>query len=705
MPLKSLLSIYVLLAAVTQADPSPSPRIVNLVDQQFGLSLPDPYRWMEGDKNSEFVDWLRGEGASARVKLDQLASLAQWRDKFGSLGKGRITNSAYDLREGRLFFLRSKDGQPSSLMMHSKGQDTLLFDPNTGNGARASSTNLNASPDGRFVAINVDKQGDEITQIVVHDTKTGTLLADKIERVWGELDAKWLPTGKAFTYVQMAADHGSGKDQMTGMRVRLHRLGSNPTTDPVLLEHGGNKAIGLTKVEFPHLSLPPKSKWAMAWVTAARPEVRLCVTRQTEALQPDAKWKCVADYEDNVTSFALHGSMLYLLSSKSAPNGRILALDLDKPVTTLANAQVVIPEFPDDQVSGLIAAKDALYVHRMSNGLSQLLRVAYDGGKHEVIHPPLSGAISEFVGTGSTEGVAIAVQAWTKPAQSFFYNPSQHSFAATGLNNIQPTSYPDVVADEVEAISKDGTKVPLTVLHRVDAKRDGSNLAILDGYGGYGESYLPWYSSLTLEWVNAGHVYAFAHTRGGSEKGRNWWVGGKGELKYKGVEDFIACATELGKLGWSTPDRVAAKGESMGGVLVGGALTAQPSAFGAAVLHAGILNPLRILAGVNGENQIPELGDPRTESGYRSIAAMDPYVRLREGVSYPPVLLSVGLNDSRVPSWETGKFGAKLRQVSKGQQTTLIRVADDAGHTAESLNEQAAETADTYAFLESVLKH
>ena len=286
---------------------------------------------------------------------------------------------------------------------------------------------------------------------------------------------------------------------------------------------------------------------------------------------------------------------------------------------------------------------------------------------------------------------------------AFAFDPVKRKLADLKLGESYPGDYHDIVATETQAVSADGTRVPLTILARVDAAKDGSHLAVVGGYGGYGFSIQPFFDPMFLEWVKAGHIFALAHVRGGGENGNAWWLAGKPPHKERGVEDFIACAAQLTNLKLTTPQRTAAHGASAGGTLIGGAITLAPEQFGAAVIHAGVLNPVRLLAGQNGANQIAELGDPRTAEGLKAIAAMDPYQRIRNGVRYPAVILAVGLNDSRTSNWDSGKFGARLRTATTSDKPVWIRINGDAGHFNDSLDDQAAEWADEAAFLEHVL--
>jgi prolyl oligopeptidase len=301
------------------------------------------------------------------------------------------------------------------------------------------------------------------------------------------------------------------------------------------------------------------------------------------------------------------------------------------------------------------------------------------------------------------DGLVFTLVGWTTPRVAYAFDPVTDKSTDLNLGETSPGEYHGIVATETHALSADGTRIPLTVITRADAVADGSHLALVEGYGGYGISLQPEFDPMSLEWVKAGHVFAIAHVRGGGENGNAWWLAGKPPHKERGVEDFIACAAQLTKMNLTTPQRTAAYSASAGGLLVGGAITRAPGQFGAAVIHAGMLNPVRLLAGQNGANQIAEVGDPRTAQGLKGIAAMDPYQRVHDGVRYPAVMLAVGLNDSRVSTWDSGKFAARLRTATTSGMPIWIRTNGDAGHFNDSLDDKAAERADEAAFLEQVL--
>jgi len=693
-------------AADSEPSAAPAPaRTVDTIDRNFGLVLPDPYRWMEGEKNVEFADWLKVQGAFGRRKLDALPRLGFWREHLGAAARAGVTNRLQAPMGGRIFFLRLQGGGEGVLMVRDHdGRERTLMNPVAAAGGKgtAAITNFSPSPDGKRIAVNVQNGGSEITHLEVLDVDTGTALADRTEDVWGELPANWLPDGSGYLYTQLApAETRDPTDFSLNQRVRLHHLGAPAAMDLTLIDRGPKPEAELDPHEFPTLSLDQDSHFGLLTIGGARAEVRVCVAPKAESLVPKANWHCLAGYDDNVQQLALHGDVLYLVSMHGSPNGRLLKLDLSRS-QDLAQAKVVLPESDDAVLTGLAAAADALYVRRMQTGPDGLVRVGYSG-RVDQIALPFVGAIYLLATDPHASGAVFTLQGWTVPRVAFRYGGARAALHDLKLGATAPADYSNLAAEETTARSVDGTLVPLSVIHRKDAKPDGTATAILEGYGGYGISQQPSFNPLLLEWVQAGHVFAVAHVRGGGEKGDRWRLGGRGASKERGIEDFIACAETLESAGWARPGHVAAFGGSMGGVLVGGAMTRAPAAFGAVIIQAGILNPSRLIAAANGANQYAEVGDPHTSEGLHIAAAMDPYQRIKDGTPYPALLLIVGLNDHRVSTWQSGKFGARIEAASSTKHPVWFRTDGDMGHFSTAQGAQALELSDMFAFVEAAL--
>jgi prolyl oligopeptidase len=699
----ALLVFGMAVAAANAANAPPVARTVEAADDAFGLHLPDPYRWMEGEDNQEFGAWLRAHGIYGRSQLDATARLAFWRERLDSVAKGGVVNRLQQPMGARLFFLRLTEGREGVLMVRDPdGRERTLVDPATRKSSGTSGiTGFSVSPDGRHVAVNVQKGGGELTRIEIVNTADAAVTSDAIEDVWGEFQASWLPDGSGFVYTQLAPSAERDRtDPMLNMRVRIHRLRTDAAADPVLIRRGLNPRIPLDPNEFPLLDVSESSQYAMLQIGGARPENRICLLPRVQALKADARWVCPVGYDDNVQSAALHGDRLFVVSMAGHPNGRLLALSAAKP-GPVARGAVILAEEPSAVVTGLATASDGLYVRRMRGGPDELMRVAYGRGPADSIALPYTGAIYLMNADPRAPGLVFTLQGWTHPRTAYLSSRARRELLDLHLGESSPADYSEISAEETSATSADGTAVPLTIIHRRDARTPVSSLAILEGYGGYGISIQPHFDPIALEWIKAGQVHAVCHVRGGGENGDRWRTAGTGAAKERGVEDFIGCAQALNARGWAAQRKIVAFGGSMGGVLIGGAITRDPGLFGAAAVQSGELNPSRLAAAKNGANQYAEVGDPRTAAGLKALAAMDPYQRLRSGVAYPPVLLIVGLNDNRVVPWQSGKFGARL--ISVGDTTVWYRTDEDMGHFTTAQATKAREWADIYTFAEAVV--
>lgn len=706
-PLSSVLALAIALSirlSATASDVPPAARAVDVVERAFGLEMPDPYRWMEGNDNPEFQAWLEAQGEYARRRIDTLPTAGAWRQRLQAASAGSKINRSHRRAGERLFFLRMGGAGTGTLMVRdANGSERILLDPSS-IGKDASITEFAPSPDGRMVAINVDAGGSEVTRIRVLDAADGTLLPDDVGPVWGQLPAYWLPDASGFSYTQLApeAERLAG-DPLTHQRLRHHRLGTAADADPQLLRTGGSDdGLRLPPHAFPLIEYPARSSRRLLLAVGAQPEIRACVTTMDGGPTADTTWHCPVDYADAVEQAHLHGDMLYLLSKRDRPNGRVLALDLSRSGATVADAREWLAMDDAAVVTDIGVARDGLYVKRMRDGVDELLRIAFDDGTPAPVPMPGAGTAGLFHTSPEHDGVLFSLQSWTTPREAYIGMPGTPP-RNLGSGATSPRDYSNLRGIEIEATSADGTRVPLSIIHRADVALDGRNRAIVEGYGGYGVSLQPAFDPMRLEWVEAGGVRAVCHVRGGGEKGDAWHRAGQGENKRKGIEDIVACARELAVRGYASRENIALFGGSMGGVLVGGALAHHPGEFAVAGIAVGVLNPARIAHAINGANQFAELGDPGTEAGMRALVAQDPYLALREGVRYPKTLLAVGLNDSRVSNWMTGKFAARLHALGGEDAIVWIRTDGETGHGLTSLDAAAATYADLYTALDHLL--
>jgi len=417
---------------------------------------------------------------------------------------------------------------------------------------------------------------------------------------------------------------------------------------------------------------PAINKMHNMGVYGARSEARVFVADLDGITTGNPMWKKLANYSDayngNITAV---DDLLYYQSTEGAPNSRILVRSL-----------VDLNEAPID-----------------SEGRSGLFRQSVDGAEVAEIELPYVGKLWLLDAPLGQAAFAFSLQGWTKPREYFEFLPDTNTIRTTGLKSKSVADLSDVEVVRAQATSHDGVKVPITIIHKKGLELNGTNPTIINGYGGYGLSHNPRFDGNLLAWLEKGGIQAYAHVRGGGEKGKQWHLDGKGINKENGVRDLVACARYLINQNYTSSAHLAAAGVSMGGVLVGRALTEEPDLFDAGIIAVGMLNVVRYLESDNGANQTSELtATPDSKKGFEILHAMDSYHNIKAGVKYPGIMLFHGLNDRRVPPWESAKFAAKMQAQTPSK--VLLRIDENTGHGVGSTKDQRLqESADAWAFL------
>jgi len=686
----------------------PSARTVDVVEDLYGIKVPDAYRWMEGNDNPEFSSWLRAQGAYTETYLAGIPGRDKIFRRVRELGLSTSGVFGMQIAGGRAFYLALGPGEQlrKLVVRRPDGKETVLVDPaaKSVGSTHASVNSFSPSPDGRLVAYDLSTGGSELSAIHVIDADSGVELPDTVERIWGEFPASWFPQGEGFFYTQMAP--ASDADPLLNMQVRMHRLGQPVSSDVLVLAGDRAPAMRCAPEEFPTITAIPGTGWLIASAGGAHSNSRFAVVSTTKLDRSGSAktaWVPVATYDDDVEGAAIHGDRLYLLTYKGASNRRIVSVPLAEP--KLASARVEIAEDQNATIVGIAQARDALYVQQMIAGRARLLRTAWGSHSASPLPLPREGWIDVLATDPLGDGAWFDLKTWTVPDTYYEYRPSTKKVEPTGIATTTAADFSGIASEEVEATSFDGTHVPLSILHRRDLALDRSHPTILIGYGAYGISETPFFVPWWLAWLERGGVIADAHVRGGGEKGDRWHVDGSHEHKMNGIRDFIACADYLVEKDFTTPSLLFAEGGSAGGVLIGRVITERPDRFAAAHIAVGMVNPLRLLAAENGANQMVEFGNPESEAGFRSTHEVDPYAHVAPHTAYPAVIFTIGLNDRRVAPWMTGKMAARLQASTSSGKPVLVRIDPDAGHGVGSTRDQAyAQTADVWSFLLSVAR-
>lgn len=694
-----------LLSAHAQSSPPSTPKR-EVADTYFGTVMGDPYRWMEAPvaRNPEFMAWLRRQNAHTRGVLDRLPERPALLARLTELADATSQVSDLASADRRWFYLRLDPGQQIPKLYTrdlASNRDRMLLDPNTlpkPKGSHWAIDYVVPAPDGGLVGYGASLGGSEHTTLYLMDPVKARLLPDSITRVqFGAVN--WEPAGRAFYYnrLNQAGDTNPALRYRNSAAFR-HVVGQPVDRDQLILGSGSTPSVPLEPDDFPIVVPVEGSPYAYALVLhGVKNEITLYATRASELRGAGTSWKKLVDVDDAVTGADFHGSDVYLLTHKDAPRFRVLRIRADAP--DLSQAEVVVPE-QRSVLTGMAVAKDALYVRELQGGLGRVRRVPF--GERGGTRIPLSsdGAIQTIVTDRRKPGVLFPLESWTRSRLWYQYTPGQRQPSDTRLLQPAKVDVSGYESVEVEVPSHDGVRVPLSIVYRKDLKRDGSHPLLLDGYGSYGITYDPGFSALRLAWLERGGVFAAAHVRGGGEYGEAWHQAGQKANKPNTWKDFIACAEYLVKEGYTSPKHLAGTGTSAGGILIGRAITERPDLFRAAVPRVGVLNALRVEHEPGGPANIPEFGTTAKEDEFRALREMDALSHVKPGVRYPAVLLTAGINDSRVEAWQPAKMAAALQEVKSPDRPVLLRVAFDAGHgMGLTKRQRAEEAADTYSFL------
>ena len=335
-----------------------------------------------------------------------------------------------------------------------------------------------------------------------------------------------------------------------------------------------------------------------------------------------------------------------------------------------------------------------------SNGIvGRLVKYTLDTGKASEVKLPASGTVDINCPDFRTDQCIVFTTSWIQPTTLYDFDAEKGTFTKSIFNTaISYPGFENLVTEEVEVPGHDGTMIPLSIIHRKDLKLDGSASAILEGYGAYGISYTPGFNvrhSIALHGV----VLAYAHVRGGSEKGEAWYKAGYKTTKPNTWKDFISSAEYLIKKGYTSADKLAGTGTSAGGILISRAVTERPDLFAAIVCNVGVANALRVEFSPNGPVNTPEFGTVQDASEAQALAEMDGVQHVKAGVKYPAVLGVAGWNDPRVVPWQPGKFVAAMQAASTSGKPALLKVNYDNGHFTEEKIVTFRNFAGQYAFM------
>jgi prolyl oligopeptidase len=704
----SLLLLAFSVSTLAQTAP-PRAEVRNVTDEYFGTKIVDQYRWMEDLKSDEMRKWMKAQAEYSDNYLKGLPMRDALLERIKTLDSGApFEIGSFNRRpNGTLFYLKQSaaDNVRKLYFRDKGGKETLLIDPEkrvSSDGKHYTLEFYRPSPDGKYVAYALAQGGSEKQTIYILETSTGRDLSDTLNQIENQYNVPtWLPDGSGLFYSQRQrlAPDAPPTEIYKNTRAYLHKLGDDQEKD-VYVFGIGTSAVRLEPTDFPSVFAYKDSPFVIGQISNGDSGLSTLYSAPVETIgKPNVPWKKICDFSDKVRDFAVSGSDIYLITSRNAPRFKVVRTSLANP--NFAAATVVMPT-GENIIDDVSVSKDAVYIGVLEDGRDAVYRIdkASDGQPEKLNFP--NGASGYIVSANQQfEEVWLMTSSWTKASALLSYNPKTKRFADTGL---QPKGkfddVPGYESIEVKVKSHDGVLVPLSILHKKGIKLDGTNPTVLYGYGSYGIVQYVGFNPGELAWLERGGVMAQAHVRGGGEYGEDWHKAGFKTTKPNTWKDFIACAEYLIAKKYTSPAHLAGQGGSAGGILIGRAITDRPDLFAAAIINVGLNDMLRFETTTNGVPNIQEFGSTKTEEGFRALYAMSALHHVKDGVKYPAVLLTTGINDPRVEPWMSGKMAARLQAASASGKPILLRVDYDAGHGFGSSRKQRNEEhADEFAFL------
>jgi prolyl oligopeptidase len=550
------------------------------------------------------------------------------------------------------------------------------------------------------VAVAVSEGGSEDCSAYVFNVATGEKLSDVVPRVnfataGGSLD--WNADSTGFYYTRYPQGSERPKEDINFyQQIYFHKLGADPKQDTYSI---GKDFPRIAEVQ---LETSDDGHWLVAAVANGD-------GGQFEHFLMDASghWTQVTKFDDGIVAAKIGpDDLLYLLSRKDTPRGEILRLNLAHP--DLSHAAMVVPQSsatdgdgkPGASIQDYLPASGRLYVIDIAGGPNRV-RV-FDHLGHPLTAPPLPpvSAVYQVENTGQSEAL-FYIATYLDPPGWYSFNAATGEFARAAISGTSDLKFDDAEVVRDFAVSKDGTRVPISIIRRKGAKLDGTNPVLLTGYGGFGISMQPYFvGSDARIWLDQGGVFAIANIRGGGEYGEEWHKEGMLTRKQNDFDDFIACARYFVEHKYTSPSRLAILGGSNGGLLMGAVLTQEPSLFRAVVSYVGIYDMLRNELDPNGSFNTTEYGTVKDPIQFKALDAYSPYHHVADGTKYPAILFLTGENDHRVDPMQSRKMIARLQAANASDYPILLRTTSNAGHgIGTALDEQIEENADVYSFL------
>jgi len=690
-----LLPLLTLLSAA-QTLTYPQARRGDQVDDYHGTKVADPYRWLEDTDSAETHAWVEAENKLTFGYLEQIPYRQAIHDRLTKLWNyERFTTPSQ--HGGRYFFHHNTGLQQQNVLLVAESlnaEPRVLLDPNTlSTDGTVALADTAISDDGKLMAYGLATSGSDWNEWHVRDVDTGKDLSDDLK--WVKFSgASWTNDNRGFFYSRYDEPKGAAmRDTNYFQKLYYHRLGTAQSEDKLIYERPDIKEMmfgGEVTDDGHYLTITVQQDTS--------PKNRLYYKDLT---QPDSPVvKLLDDFDAQYVFIDNDGPVFWFQTDLDAPRGRLIAIDTRHPER--ANWKTLVAQGPDklefayvvDNLFLLAYLKDARTEVRVHDLTGAFLRT---------VDLPGIGTAVGFGGKRKDKETFYAFTSFISPATVYRYDPQagKSSVYRQPKVDFDPTRYE---TKQVFYHSKDGTRVPMFLTYKKGINLDGENPTLLYAYGGFDISLTPFFSVPNLVWLEMGGVYAQPNLRGGGEYGEEWHQAGTMGKKQNVFDDFIAAAEWLIANKYTSTPKLAIRGGSNGGLLIGACETQRPDLFGAALPEVGVMDMLRFHKFTIGWAWTSDYGSSDNPEEFKALYAYSPLQNLKPGTKYPPTLIATSDHDDRVVPGHSFKFAATMQADQAGPAPVLIRIETKAGHGAgKSITKLIDETADTWSFLAHTL--
>jgi prolyl oligopeptidase len=665
----------------------PAARREAVTDTLHGMPVADPYRWLENSDSPDVVAWEDAQNVLTRSVLDSIPARSEILARVRELWSH--PDQSPPMKYGERHFFWRTDGFQERWVFCV--QETLgsswrvLIDPNALSEKRDVSLSYAApSEDGNLVAYGLSEEDTENPVLHVLDVNTARTLPDTVAGSRQD-GVSWTHDGAGFFYSRNPAPGTVPEgDEVYYRKVYYHALGSPASDDALVFEYPGKKEA-----------------WCGADVSEEGRYLLVHVffgvgnELYVKDLEAGGEFLPVVTGFDHTWVGAVIGTTLLLQTDWNAPRGRVLAVDLDRPARE--HWQELVPE-GDDVLEGFALAAGRLYLTYSHNTYARLEVLAVDGTLRREIRLPTAGS-ARVSGRWKGDEAFISFSSLAFPRAIYRYDFGADSLVEFFRPPIA-ADFSDMLAGLVWYDSKDGTRIPMYLIHRRGIPLDGTNPTLLSGYGGFRAGIAPRFSATRAVWLERGGVLALPGLRGGSEFGEEWHRAGMLENKQNVFDDFIAAGEWLVANGYTSPEKLAISGGSNGGLLVGAVEVQRPDLCKAVWCGSPLLDMVRYHLFSVARYWIGEYGSSEDPTEFKYLYAYSPYHNVADGVAYPATLVGIGSRDARTDPMHARKMVAALQHATVGDGPILLSVRRESGHGVEMAKTRAMnEVADRYAFL------